>query len=237
MIDDAKTMLVLGANGDVGRLVVDQALSAGHRVRALERQWRDPTPRAGVEYVTADVMRDDLSAQVSGVDAVVSVLGLGLSASTIFDPPELYTDSTRQVLKAMRATGCKRLIVISAVFVQRDPPGPSWFHLSAGQALAQVFRQMREMERMLEGAADIDWTAVRPAWLLDAPLTADYRVAANTLPDALFRTRNADLAHFMVTLAANRDWVRQFPAIARAEPGHAERPTALLDDLKAAMRK
>ncbi|WP_448502923.1 NAD(P)-dependent oxidoreductase [Sphingomonas sp.] len=228
-----KHLLILGAGGGVGAAIVEQALAAGHRVRALEREWKSPP--AGVEAVEADAMAGDLTPHVEGVDAVLSGLGLGLSLQTIFDPPELYTRSTRALLDAMRATGCRRLIVISAAFVDTDPPGPAWFHLSAGQALKAVFAQMAEMEQMLEGAGDIDWTAVRPAWLLDAPASGDYRVQADTLPDQCFRTRTGDLADFMLKLAVEGGWERQRPAIARREPGEAERPTALIDDLKALM--
>lgn len=227
----SKHLLVLGAGGGVGASIVEQALAAGHRVRALEREWKSPP--AGVEAVEADVMHDDLTDHVRGVDAILSGLGLGLSLQTVFDPPELYTDSTSALLRAMRATDCRRLIVISAAFVDSDSPGPAWFHLSAGQALKAVFAQMAEMERMLAGASDIDWTAVRPAWLLDAPPTGDYLVQADTVPDQCFRTRTGDVAHFMLKLAEEGGWERQTPAIARREPGEAERPTALLDDLKA----
>ena len=71
------TVLVVGATGSIGRLVVEEALRQGYRTRALVR---DPA-KAGqlpgeAQLVVGDVTRPDtLPAAVDGVDAVVFTLG------------------------------------------------------------------------------------------------------------------------------------------------------------------
>jgi uncharacterized protein YbjT (DUF2867 family) len=71
------TVLVVGATGSIGRLVVEEAVRQGYRTRALVC---DPA-RAGqlppeAELVVGDVTRPDtLPAAVDGVDAVVFTLG------------------------------------------------------------------------------------------------------------------------------------------------------------------
>jgi len=71
------TVLVVGATGSIGTLVVEEALGQGHVVRALVRsagKARGLPPRAQV--VVGDVTRPDtLSGAVAGVDAVVFTLG------------------------------------------------------------------------------------------------------------------------------------------------------------------
>jgi len=71
------TVLVVGATGSIGRLVVEEALRQGHAVRALVR-----TPGKArrlpleAQVVRGDVTRPDtLTAAVDGVDAVVFTLG------------------------------------------------------------------------------------------------------------------------------------------------------------------
>jgi uncharacterized protein YbjT (DUF2867 family) len=70
-------VLVAGATGGIGRLVVEEAIRHGYRTRALVRD-RD-TARvlpADVEVVVGDVTRPDtLPAAVKGIDAVVFTLG------------------------------------------------------------------------------------------------------------------------------------------------------------------
>ena len=71
------TVLVVGATGSIGHLVVEEALREGHTVRALVR-----TPGKArrlplkAQVVRGDVTRPDtLPGAVDGVDAVVFTLG------------------------------------------------------------------------------------------------------------------------------------------------------------------
>ena len=71
------TVLVVGATGSIGRLVVEEAIRRGHAVRALVRtlgKARRLPPEAQV--VPGDVTRPGtLPGAVDGVDAVVFTLG------------------------------------------------------------------------------------------------------------------------------------------------------------------
>ena len=71
------TVLVVGATGSIGHLVVEEALRQGHAVRALVRtpgKARRLPPKTQV--MPGDVARPDtLPGAVDGVDAVVFTLG------------------------------------------------------------------------------------------------------------------------------------------------------------------
>jgi len=127
----------------------------------------------------------------------------------------------------------RRLIVISATFVEEANRGPIWFQIPARAGLARVFAQMREMEDMLQDRHGIDWTAVRPGWLMQGEMTRDYVVQADVIPEGLIRTRQAALAHFMLNLAQSDDWLRQTPALARAEDARATSPAAVAREFAA----
>lgn len=226
-------ILLFGASGDTGRHVLEQALAAGHEVIGAE-----PDPPAGfaqqhdnARIEKVDLLNDDIASLVEGCDAVVSAIGLGRDPKTLLDPPPLYTEGAVQMVKAMRAAGVKRLVVISAAFVDPDADIPGWFR-GATLPLANIFRQMGDMERVLRVADDIEWTAVRAGWLLDRPFTGDYAVNADTLPANCLRTRHADLAHFMLQCVEAGEWVRQTPCVARREADELEGPPALLEELK-----
>src|SRR4249920_3755878 len=71
------TVLVVGATGSIGRLVVEEAGRKGHAVRVLAR---DPRKAGrlfpGVEIVTGDLTAPDtLTQAVNGVDAIVFTHG------------------------------------------------------------------------------------------------------------------------------------------------------------------
>ncbi len=225
---DIQRIAIFGAGGATGRQAVRQAVQAGLTVRAVEPDWPDdPGLPDGVEIRTADVMKDDLAPVVEGCDAILSCIGLPLTAKTAVDPPPLYTASAEAYLKAMAATGIRRLVVISASFVATRDRGPWLFRIAATAALEPIFTQMGEMERILR-ASDTDWTAVRPGWLMAGEATGDYTVTPDVIAPGLIRTRQGDLAHFMLHCLREGEWIRRMPAPARAEARRDESGHRLL---------
>ncbi|NNE51337.1 MAG: NAD(P)H-binding protein [Sulfitobacter sp.] len=223
---------MFGASGATGRAAVAAARKRGHTVRAMHHTLPDDEgDDPQVTHLQADVLADDLSDRVRGVDAVISCLGVGNDPQTLLSPPPLYTEGTEAICDAMESADVKRLIVISASFVEAQDRGPIWFKLPAMTSLHLVFEQMAEMERNLKQREGIEWTAVRAGWLMEGAATDDYVVQANVIPEDLIRTRHADLADFMVRLAEDNDWLRATPAIARKEPPEASSPEAVLKEM------
>ena len=222
---------LFGPAGATGRHVLQQALEAGHSVRGIERDFPNGFPdHERFEKVTADTLEDDLRPLVEGCDAVVSALGLGRDPQTLADPHPLYTGGAANIVNAMRPAGVKRLVVISAAFASPDANAPLWFR-AATLPLVAIFRQMAAMEYVLEAADGIDWTAVRPGWLLNREHTGDYQVAKDSLPKGTLRTRRADLADFLLRCASSEEWVGQRPFVARREALHLETPPALVEEI------
>ena len=77
MTNAPMTVLVVGATGSIGRLVVDEALRQGHVVRALVRTTNKALQvNAQAQVIIGDVTRPDtLRGAVDGVDAIVFTLG------------------------------------------------------------------------------------------------------------------------------------------------------------------
>jgi uncharacterized protein YbjT (DUF2867 family) len=75
-------VLVVGATGSIGRLVVEEAVRKGHSVRALARDPRKARRvLPGAEVVVGDLTRPDtLTAAVESVDAIVFTHGPGVIA-------------------------------------------------------------------------------------------------------------------------------------------------------------
>src|SRR5271169_2392882 len=77
MSESRKTVLVVGATGSIGHLVVEEAVRQGYVVRALVRTPSNARKfPAQVEVISGDVTRPEtLAAAVDGVDAIVFTLG------------------------------------------------------------------------------------------------------------------------------------------------------------------
>src|SRR5258708_11959083 len=98
-------VLVLGATGGTGQLIVRDAVAKGHSVVALVRSVASAgLPDAGI--IEGDVRNEATIARaMDGCDAVVSALGTGMGRRKV----DLLTLATRSMIPAMTRTGVRRL--------------------------------------------------------------------------------------------------------------------------------
>ncbi|MFE5776375.1 NAD(P)-dependent oxidoreductase [Brachybacterium sp. NPDC056505] len=172
---------VLGAAGPTGLWIVREALRAGHDVRAVSRR-DDPLPLPPHDRLTqvrADAQSGEgIEEAVAGADAVLSSLGVAYTRHEI----TIFSQGTRTVVDALRATGRgRRLVVVSSGLTY--PPTP--LHPIADRTILPLLRHvigrtlyadMRRMEGLLRESPDIAWTVMRPGRLVDADAVSDYRL-------------------------------------------------------------
>src|SRR5260370_15827311 len=134
-------LVVLGATGRTGRLVVEQALPAGHTVPALVRSPEKLTIRNSSLRVVAGSATDaaDVARALAGADAVVSTLGGGGS---------VIADSIGAIVEAARKTGVGRVVVLSSFFVEPDRLG-AVPQLLTGAAIGSVIKDNSAGELLL----------------------------------------------------------------------------------------
>jgi len=218
-----KRILLLGATGGTGVLVMQAALDAGLAVTAAAR---DPAEieisSAEVRPVKVNVMSGEgLDEALRDVDAVISGLGVANDPKTLLNPPPLYTEGHENVIEAMQRAGVDRLICISALWSRSNDFGPLWFRTGPVMALTRIYSQMRSMERMLSGYPTLQYTAVRAGYLQDDEIASPPPQAyADRPPEGHWLTRRADLAAFMVQCAVQDDWLRATPCYVQSADGH-----------------
>ncbi|MFF1817538.1 NAD(P)-dependent oxidoreductase [Kribbella sp. NPDC058245] len=198
-------ILILGANGRTGRILVSEAIAAGHEVTAA---MRTPQALPGVEVVTAD-LRDPTSIETAakGQDVVISAIGpSGRKASG------LYSDAARTLVSALTNT---RVIAITSAGVRHDDPNfKRVYRLLAGTLMKEAYDDMRLMESTIR-ASSLDWTFVRPSRLQDEPATGTYRVEDNQTPLGGWHVTRADVARFIIEEISAGNWSRRRPTLAQ----------------------
>jgi dihydroflavonol-4-reductase len=121
-------ILVTGATGHIGNVLIRNLLDKGEKVRALV--WHDEDTTSikdlDVEQVNGDVLdRDSLSPAMSGVDSVFHLAGI-ISILPGKNPSlwKVNVEGTRNVLKAALRAGVRRLIYTSSIHaIARAPHG------------------------------------------------------------------------------------------------------------------
>ena len=194
-------LLVLAAAGRTGRLVVEQALTAGHTVTALVRSPEKLTiGSSNLRVVIGDATDESAVANaMAGVDAVISTLGGNGS---------VITDSTRAIVAAGRRTGLRRVVVLSSFAVERDRlNAPS--RLLTGIAMGAIVKDKTAGEQVLR-ASDMDWTIVYASVLSDGPATGSVSVLAESVKRGMAqRISRADVAAWLVQAATGAQYSRR----------------------------
>jgi putative NADH-flavin reductase len=204
-------VVVLGAAGRTGRLIIAEALNRGHRVTAAVRNPASIEPAPGLRVERADVRdANSLQAVIRDQDAVVCAIGAsGRKAEN------LYSDGARAIVSAMRATGVKRLLAITSVGVRPDDPHHAWWYRALIRPIgADLYADMARMENIVRDS-DLDWTFVRPTYLQDREPTGTCRATDNSTPEGGWRITRTDVARFIVDELTAHRWSRQSPSLAR----------------------
>lgn len=222
--DAPQHVLVIGATGSIGRLVVEQLLEHGDTTRALSR---DPEKAArllvgDVEIVTGDINNPAaMRAAVLGIDAVVLTHGAPYGSG---DYQAIDYGAVPALLEALNGRTV-RVALMSSIGVTHS-----------GGSARELLRWKQRGERLLR-ASGLPYTIVRPGWF-DAGNASDQRVelkqgdqvkygpvhrrhVAQTLVAAIHApsARGKTLEVFTSHGDPIEDWVAAFDALEPDQPG------------------
>jgi len=207
-------ILVIGANGGIGKNTVEIALRAGHKVTAMVRNPASLTiTHANLNVVKGDIRHpESFENYLKDQDAVISSLGEKKDI-----PTTLYSEGNRNLLSAMAKMGVRRAFFISAQAIEISPAQSFIIRLATKYIVQKLFghgyADQRIMERLIK-ESDTDWTIMRPPRLTDKPLTGRYRVAVNKFLKNCLSISRADVAHFMLNNIKNEDTYKAIVEIA-----------------------
>ncbi len=194
-------LTVLGATGGTGRLVVEQALAAGHSVTALVRDPQKLTVHDANLRVVAGNATDAAAVYraLEGADAMVTTLGGGGS---------LIADSTAAIVEAAHKAGVKRVVMLSTFAVERDGMDVVTRTIT-GLGMGSMIKDKVIGERLLR-ESDLDWTIAYASILTDSAAGGPVKV----LPDGSRRRLSqrisrADVATWMLHAAAGDQHARR----------------------------
>ena len=180
---------VFGASGRVGAAVLQQAIAAGHIVRAVVRDGAHVAV-GDAELVRVPALTPGLvAAAVAGVDAVISAVG-GRSSD---GPGSVVTDATRTLIEGMTRAGVSRLIGVGAAGLTPTDDGRLRGEVSLPPHLRHAFADHRGALALLQ-ASPLAWTVVCPPGIPEGSATGRYRVVAEGFPDGGQTLATGDVA-------------------------------------------
>ena len=234
-------IIVVGATGNTGKLVVQELINRNHIVKAVVRL--DSTlpsfisSHENVSIITGSILEfsdDEMSELVKDCDAVISCLGHNLTFKGMFGQPRKLVTQTIEKLSdsiknnipnkktkivLMNSSGnsnrdLNEIISLSQKCVMsliRTLVPPHLDNEKASDYLRVIIGQNNK---------DVEWVAVRPDGLVDEDKISEYETFPSPIRSAIFNagdTSRINVAHFMSELVSDEkvwnNWKGQMPVI------------------------
>lgn len=205
-------ILILGATGHLGRVLLKEALKKDYLVTVLVRSPDKITVESSqLTILKGDVTKStDIEKALQGVTAVFSVLGHGFRTET---PVQEQTMKT--LIPLMEKSHIKRLITITGSALL-EPDDPQSLLGPLLQKIARIVDPYRlndaKAQADLLRKSDLDWTVVRTPVHRNGTRTKLDSVGFNQPPVWTTVTRSA-IAHFMLKVLEEKRWIHRAPII------------------------
>ncbi len=208
-------IVIFGAAGSTGRILVERALARGHEVTAFDRS----TSALNIQHPKLSLIQGDIfnTSQVEEAiarqDVVYCVLGVKPGVTI-----PVCSKGTENIIAAMQKLAVKRFICQSAFAVaaldgerrevSRVLPISLLFFPKVKAMFADKVIQEEEVRQ-----SSLDWIIVRPATLTDGPRTGNYKVGVPLSVGLNAKISRADVADFLLKQANDDTFLHQVPRL------------------------
>lgn len=233
-------VLVLGATGATGRIVVKQLLNRNVSVKAVARKKSNVLNELSnndlLEIVIGNISEFDLDKNlelINDCDAAVCCLGHNINFKGLFRKPrKLVSDSIKNICNAIgrsKNDKVKLILMNTAAYMNRklqeNYSSKDRFVLSLFSLLLPPHKDNVESASYLsavigETNSKIEWITVRPDTLINEEKVSEYEIVESPKRSPVFdagKTSRINVAHFMVELLLNDDlsnlWKFRMPVI------------------------
>lgn len=213
-------ILVLGATGRTGKLLVEEAIKQGFNVNVLvrdENKLAVQSPAISV-YVGSAVNPGDLLKAMQGCDAVLSTLNISRTFdfpwATLRTPKDFLSASMKNIIGIAEQSKIEHIIVTTAWGVNETKKDiPLWFYwLIRHSNIGYAYRDHELQEGLLKNST-LNYTIVRPAGLTNSLKSKDIIVSFDNYPKPGLTISRKNVALFMLNTLKNNLYYKQCPVI------------------------
>ena len=231
-------VLVLGASGATGKLVVQNLLKKKIQVHAVIRESAN-IPQYMLDDENLEIIKGNISefdsskiqAIVKDSDSVICCLGHNISFKGIFGPPyKLVSGTVKKVIDAIQSqSGNKKLILMSTTAYTNKNIGEK---NTVGEKIIFVLLKIflpphndnmiaaNYLVKHIGEKRNLNWVGIRPDSLIDEENESDYEVYDQKVRSPIFdpgKTSRINVSNFMVELITDNNlwdkWNNKTPVI------------------------
>jgi putative NADH-flavin reductase len=213
-------ILIIGATGRTGRLIVEEALKQGYDLNVLVRDKNKLPFNSKVIKVFqgTPTRRKDLADAMQGCEVIISALSIARVSdapwSKITTPANFISESMKNVIAEADHQNIKRLITISAWGVlETKKDVPFWFRWLINYTNLRIAYAEHESQEKLLADSNLNWTAVRPVALNNSKKKKTLKVSLSNSPKPSIQISRHSVAKFIVDILKSNEYSMKSPTI------------------------
>jgi uncharacterized protein YbjT (DUF2867 family) len=199
-------IVLLGASGATGRLVIEQALARGDEVVAYLRKPQGVSSKPGLKLIVGELSDAvGVNDAISGADAVLVCLGTFKKK-----PVDLMQNNLPLIIRAMKEVNVLRLVLLSAYGVGESARTAGFFARIVYKTMVPSVYRDKELSEALLPDSGLKWTLVYPVGLSSGPRADSVEVRPMALVQkvsGLPRVARADVARVMLDAARDEQTI------------------------------
>lgn len=204
---------VFGANGKVGRQVVDEALRRGYHVVAFVHRSSQLESSPQLKIVQGNIYSlEDVDAALEGSDSVISALGSWGAPNK-----DILTVGMKHIISSMQRRGIRRIVSLTGSEARASGDHLGIIHrlmhlalgVAAGKVLVDGERHIAQLEK-----SQLDWTVIRSPIMSSAEPNNDQYQLNQKRPYPWVRVSRRLIILAMVDGIHDHTWRHKAPFIA-----------------------
>jgi putative NADH-flavin reductase len=213
-------LLILGATGRTGKLILTEALQQGFEINCLVREPEKITISHEILklYQGSPEHISELENAMQGCNGIISALNISRKTdfpwSKLRTPPKFLSDVMNNVISLSKKNNIERLIVCSAWGVaETEQEIPFWFRWFIKNSNIGVAYEDHERQERIIKSSDLKWTIIRPTGLTNFKKDKKIIESYNNIPKPKLTVSRKNVAKFMVNALSNDDLIGRLPVI------------------------
>jgi len=188
-------MVVFGASGRVGRLVVDGALMKGHQVTAFTRNSANIRVKHKNLRISGGNVSDDNAVReaMKGQDVALVTMG----AKDISRPHSVAGDGVKRIIAAAGMFNVPRIVMLGNVGLLPHPSGKLQGEVNIAPFLQFIFADQKIAYTQLRDCG-LDWVIICPPFMPLGTATGKYRCAVEATLEKAQQISVEDVAQVLL---------------------------------------
>ena len=214
-------ILLLGATGRTGKLVLKFAKENGNEINCLVRAPGKIENDKSVQIFQGNAFNtQDLEKAIMGCGAIISTLNISRNSdfpwAKLRTPKTYLSDVMANVIPLAKKYNIRRLIICSAWGVAETKNDlPKWFRWFIDNSnIGVAYKDHERQERLLK-KSDLNWTIIRPTGLVNSKREQKLIESYLNTPKPRLTISRQSVARYMVDAVENENLIGKVVTISK----------------------